>query len=559
MEKNRPWTRHYDYNVPTSIRYPRWTTFDLIQVAANKNPDQTAVHFLGTEMTYWELRTRILKMANAMGELGIQKGDRVGIHLPTSPQYIISFFAVTAIGGIVVNLNPMYTVAELKALALDTGMTVLITHSDVLPNIRKLTAEVKLEKVIVTAVNDFVKGAPPSTAKSLDLEEGWLHFSTLIDNCSNTRLPRVNVTYDDPAVLQFTGGTTGVPKGAILHHRNIINATFQCALWGNATIRDFPVHRRTVLGTLPFFHVYGLIVVMCSAIFNSGTQILVPRFDLDELADLLTGFKEINFFPTVPTIINALMHHPRAAELELGKKFGVMNSGAAPIARELIDKIKDAGIFFSEGWGMSETTALGISNPQLGLKKAGSIGVPFPDTDIRLVDIADGVEDVKKGEPGEILIKSPLLMSGYWNRPEETAKEFTEDGWLHTGDVAIQDEDDYFFIVDRKKDLIIAGGYNIYPREVDEVLYQHPKILDAVTIGIPDAYRGENIKSYVVVRPGQTVDAEEIINFSREKLAAYKIPRIIEFRETLPKSAVGKILRKELRKEELEKMETGKD
>ena len=553
MENTRPWIRHYDYNVPTTIRYPRWTTFDIIQGSANKNPDQTAVKFLGREISYWELRTRVLKMANALGELGIKKGDRVGIHLPTGPQYMISFFAVTSIGGIAVNLNPMYTVEELKFLAGDTQMCGLITHDAVLPNIRKLTQAVEIKHVIVTAVSDFEKGAAMSSAKSLDLENGWHHFSTLMDNCTNTKLPRVEVGFDDPAVLQFTGGTTGVPKGAILHHRNIISATFQCALWGNPTIRDFPVHRRTILGTLPFFHVYGMIVVMCATLFNSGTQILVPRFDLDELIEMLADYKEIAFFPTVPTIVNALINHPKAEELELGKKFGVLNSGAAPIAKETIEKIKDAGIYFTEGWGMSETTGLGISNPQLGLKKVGSIGIPFPDTDVRLVDVENGTEDVSKGEPGEILIKSPLLMSGYWNKPDETAKEMTSDGWLHTGDVAIQDEDDYFFIVDRKKDLIIAGGYNIYPREVDEVLYQHPKILDAVTIGVPDEYRGENIKAYVVVKPGETVDPDDIIKFSREKLAAYKVPRIIEFRDSLPKSAVGKILRKDLRKEEAEK------
>lgn len=552
METKRPWIRHYDYNVPFTIRYPRWTVSDIIQLPANQNPDQTAVNFFGAEMSYWELRTRILRMSNAMARLGIRKGERVGIHLPTSPQYIIAFFAVASLGAIVVNLNPMYTKEELKALAIDTQMTSLITCDVVLPTVRNLTREVKFERVIVTAVTDFVNGMPMATAKSLDLEEGWHHFSTLMDNCIDTKRPRVEISPNDPAVLQFTGGTTGIPKGAILTHANIVAATFQCALWGNATTGNIPIERRKVLGVLPFFHVYGLIVVMCWAMFNSATQILVPRFDLEEMMDILGRFKEISFFPSVPTMINAIINHPRAESLELGKRLGVLNSGAAPIPTELIDKIKDMGIYFAEGWGMSETTSLGISGPQLGLKKTGSIGIPFPDTDVRLVDVENGVNDVKKGEPGEILIKSPLVMAGYWNKPEATAKEL-DNGWLHTGDVAIQDEDDYFFIVDRKKDLIIAGGYNVYPREVDEVLYQHPKIADAVTIGIPDAYRGETIKSFVVLKPGETADPEEIIHFSREKLAPYKAPKSIEFREALPKSAVGKILRKVLRAEELEK------
>jgi long-chain acyl-CoA synthetase len=552
METTRPWTRHYDYNVPFTIRYPRWTTSDLIQLPANQNPDQTATNFFGTEMSYWDLRTRILRMTNAFARLGIKKGERVGIHLPTSPQYIIAFFAVTSLGAIVVNLNPMYTKAELAALAKDTQMTSLITFDVVLPTIRELTAEIKFDRVIVTAVMDFVDGMPQATAKSLEFEEGWHHFSTLMEECTDTRRPRVVISSNDPAVLQFTGGTTGIPKGAILTHANIVAATFQCALWGNATTGNIPIERRSVLGVLPFFHVYGLIVVMCWALFNSATQILVPRFDLEEMMDILGRFKEISFFPSVPTMINAIVNHPRAGDLELGRKLGVLNSGAAPIPVEIIDRIKDMGIFFAEGWGMSETTSLGISSPQFGMKKEGSIGIPFPDADIRLVDVENGVEDVKKGEPGEILIKSPLVMAGYWNKPEATAQEL-KDGWLHTGDVAVQDEDDYFFIVDRKKDLIIAGGYNVYPREVDEVLFQHPKIVDAVTIGIPDEYRGETIKSFVVLKPGETADPEEIMRFSREKLAPYKAPRHIEFRDVLPKSAVGKTLRKVLRSEEAQK------
>jgi long-chain acyl-CoA synthetase len=291
---------------------------------------------------------------------------------------------------------------------------------------------------------------------------------------------------------------------------------------------------------------------MSTSLFNSATQILVPRFDVDEMLDLIGNLEEITFFPAVPTMINAMINHPKAASIDLGKKIGLMNSGAAPMPVEMIDQIKDMGIFFSEGWGMSETTSLGMSNPQLGLKKAGSIGIPFPDTDIRLVDVEEGVEDVKKGEPGEILIKSPLIMKGYWNRPEETAHEL-KDGWLHTGDIAVQDEDDYFHIVDRKKDMIIAGGYNIYPREIDEVLFQHPKIADAVAVGINDAYRGETIKAYVVLKPGEAADEKDIINFCRQKLAAYKSPKMVEFRESLPKSTVGKVLRKILREEEEEK------
>ncbi|MBW2141529.1 MAG: long-chain fatty acid--CoA ligase [Deltaproteobacteria bacterium] len=550
--ESRPWIRHYDYNVPETIRYPRLTLPDLLQMPANAYPNKAAIDFLGTEITFWELRQQVLRFANALGALGITKGERVGIHLPTSPQYIIAYFATVSLGAIVVNLNPMYTVEELKALAEDTGMTSLISFDMVLPNIRALCQSVELRRVIITKVTDYVQGVPPSTAKSLELEQGWYHFSTLIENCTDTKRPRVEIKPEDPATLQFTGGTTGIPKGAILTHFNLIAATLQCALWGNATMIKRPPDSLNVMGVLPFFHVYGLVVVMNWALFNSATQILVPRFELDEFMDLLGRHKEITFFPSVATMINAIINHPKAEELELGKKLGVMNSGAAPIPVELIEKIKDMGIFFSEGWGMTETTSLGISSPQLGLKKNGSIGVPFPDTDIRLVDVEDGKEDVKKGEPGEILIKSPLIMQGYWNNPEETANQL-KDGWLYTGDIAVMDEDDYLFIVDRKKDMIIAGGYNIYPREIDEVLFQHPKVADAVAVGINDEYRGETIKAYVVLKPGKTATEKEIISFCREKLAVYKSPKTVEFREALPKSAVGKILRKVLREEEAKK------
>jgi long-chain acyl-CoA synthetase len=303
------------------------------------------------------------------------------------------------------------------------------------------------------------------------------------------------------------------------------------------------------MAVLPYFHVYGTVVAMGWALFNCATQILVPRFELDEFMGIMEGFEEITFFPSVPTMINAIINHPKATELNLDRKLGVLNSGAAPMPQELIDQVTDMGIFYSEGWGMSETTSLGISNPVLGLSKVGSIGIPFPDTDVRLVDVEEGKEEVPQGEPGEIVIKSPLVMKGYWKEPEETAGQLKE-GWLHTGDIAVQDEDDYLFIVDRKKDMIIAGGFNIYPREIDEVLYEHPKIADAVAVGIPDEYRGETVKAFIVPKEGETLTEEEIFAFCEEKLAAYKRPKLVEFRKELPKSAVGKILRKVLREEE---------
>jgi long-chain acyl-CoA synthetase len=320
-------------------------------------------------------------------------------------------------------------------------------------------------------------------------------------------------------------------------------------LWGSATTNLTPYERRCVVAVLPFFHVYGNIVVMNWAMLNCATQILIPRFQIDEIVGTLANFNEITFFPAVPTMITALINHPKIGDLDLGKRLGLLNSGAAPMPLELIEQVKDMGIFFSEGWGMSETTSLGTANPIMGLKKVGSIGIPFPDTDIRIVDVGNGAEDVKPGEPGELLIKSPLVMKEYYGNPEETAGQINGE-WLSTGDIVVRDEDDYLFIVDRKKDLVIAGGFNVYPREIDEVLYQHPKVLDAVSVGIPDEYRGETIKAYIVLKPGETASGEDIVAFCKEKLAAYKVPKQVEFRDALPKSAIGKVLRKILRAEE---------
>lgn len=550
--ESRPWQRHYDYNVPVTIRYPRIPLHELLSIPANSYPDKAALNFYGTEMTFWQLRHFVLRMANALGKLGVQKGDRVGMNLPNCPQYLIANYAALSLGAVVVNLNPMYTTAELKHAAEKTGLTTLFTFDMVLPYIRALCQEVEIPRVIVTKPTDYVTGMGQSTKESLELDPKWHHFTELLDGCTETKRPRVQVNPEDPCMIQFTGGTTGVPKAAVLTHANLVAATFQCALWGSSTTNLTPPERRSVVAVLPFFHVYGNIVVMNWAMLNCATQILIPRFQIDEIVGTLANFKEITFFPAVPTMITALINHPKVADLDLGRRLGLLNSGAAPMPQELIEQVKDMGVFFSEGWGMSETTSLGTANPIMGLKKVGSIGVPFPDTDIRIVDVEQGLEEVKPGDPGELLIRSPLIMKEYYKNPEETAGQI-KGGWLSTGDIVVRDEDDYLFVVDRKKDMVIAGGFNIYPREIDEVLFEHPKVLDAVSVGIPDEYRGETLKAYVVLKSGETATDRDIIAFCKEKLAAYKVPKLVEFRDTLPKSAVGKTLRKILRAEEAAK------
>jgi len=388
--ENRPWQRHYDYNVPLTIRYPRIAAHYFLDIPAGNFPNKPAANFYGTEITFWELKQQVLRMANALGEMGVKKGDRIGVHLPNCPQYIIAYYAALTLGAVVVNLNPMYTADELKALTADTGVSTLFTFDMVLPNIRPLCREVEFARVIVTRVTDYIDGFGQSTPEELELEAGWHHFSRVRDNASGTRVPRIDILPDDPALIQFTGGTTGLPKGAVLTHANLVAATLQCSLWGSA-FTDLTSHeKRNVMAVLPFFHVYGTIVVLNWGMFNCATQILVPRFDLDEFMGLLANFEKITFFPAVPTMINAVINHPKAGELELGKRLGLFNSGGGPMPTELIEQTRDMGINYGEGWGMSETTSLGIANPLFGLKKAGSIGIPFPDTDVRVVDIEAG-------------------------------------------------------------------------------------------------------------------------------------------------------------------------
>ena len=551
----KPWQKFYDYYVPYTIRYPQIPAQKIFQLTAAAHPNQICTSFYGTELSFWQIREQVLRLANALAAKGIKKGDRVGIQLPNIPQFIIAYLAVLHVGGIVVNINPLYTPTELKFIIENTSMEALITFDMVLPNVRPLVKETGLKRVIVTKVTDYINGLGVSTAKSLELEEGWMHFSELIENSKDTRPPRVPIVPSDPAMIQFTGGTTGFPKGALLTHGNLVAATFQCGMWaspGSYSPIAMPQSERSALCALPFFHVYGNITAMNWAFFGCAKQILMPRFEIDEILDTIVKAGHVTYFPAVPTMITAIVNHPRATSLDLGKYLGLLNSGGAPMPVELIERVTDLGITFNEGYGLSETSSITIANP-LSVNKIGSIGIPMPDNDFRLVDVENGVDDVKPGQAGELLVKGPTVMSGYWNNPQETKNQLT-DGWLHTGDIAQVDEDGYIFIVDRKKDMIIASGFNIYPREIEEVLYEHPKVSEAVVIGIPHDYRGETVKAFIVLQPGALATEQEIIDFCKTKMTAYKVPKLVEFRETVPKSPVGKILRKVLRDEELAKL-----
>jgi long-chain acyl-CoA synthetase len=546
----RFWQKNYDYNVPPSVNYPKFPIQNFVHLAAAQMPHKAAVDFYGSELTNVQVRNQMLRMANTLTRLGIQKADRIGIALPNCPQYIIAYYAILSAGGIVVNMNPLYTHDELKFMMENTGMKILFTFDSVMATMYPLAMELGLA-LIVTRVTDYMKGSTVSTAKDLKLEKSWHHFSELLENSTDARLPQITFIPDDPALIQFTGGTTGLPKGALLSHKNVVAATIQAVLWGNATSIYAPYKDRKVMGVIPYFHVYANICCLNYGFFNTATQIQLPRFDMAEMMGTLARIERFSFFPAVPTMINALVSHPESAKIGLAEKIALFNSGGAPMPVELIEKVQNMGIFFGEGWGMSETASMGICNPILK-PKVGAIGVPVMDNDVRLASLEDDHQDAKPGEPGEILIKGPTVMLGYWNNPEETKNQMTAE-WLRTGDVGQMDEDGYITLVDRKKDMIIAGGFNIYPREVDEVLYRYPKVAEVVTVGIPDVYRGETVKVFVVLKKGEKATEQDIINFCKEKLAPYKVPKFVEFRESIPKSAVGKVLRKILREEEIAK------
>ena len=552
--KRRPWVKFYDVDTPAEIRYPQYPIQEMLRNTASIFPEKAATWFYGKEITFWELYLTVNRFAQALLGLGIKKGDRVGLILPNTPQFVIAFQAIVSVGAIVVNMNPMYTVDEIKGIVDTTEPVMIIGYDGIIPNLRALTDLRDIPHVIVTKLSDYMPGTVMSTAASLGLKPGWHHFSELLAQTGSCIRPRIPIdVHKDPAVIQFTGGTTGVPKGATLSHYNVVSAVTAVSKWGCTLNNLVPVDRRAILCLIPYFHVYGQGNCMNYGLLIGATQIILPRFEINEVMETIGKFNSILYLPAVPTMLNAIANHPRAEELDIGKRIAFVGNGAAPCPHALIDRLFDLNIYYQDGYGMSETTAQATSGPPLSLKKFGSVGVPFPDVDLKIINPDTG-EELPKGEVGEIIMSSPYVMMGYWNNPAETAKQL-RDGWIYTGDLAYMDGDGFVFLVDRSKDLVIAGGYNIYPVEVDGALSAHPKVLDAMCVGLPDEYRGETLKAYIVLKPGATCTEEEITAYCREKLAAYKIPKLIEFRSEVPRTPTGKPLRRILRDEEMAKQQ----
>ncbi|MGE6412690.1 AMP-binding protein [Planococcus kocurii] len=553
----KPWLAHYPPEVPHTLTYPSMPVQEYLTKAYEKYPQKVAIHFMGKELSYEELYQSSMKFANYLQKLGIKKGDRVSIMLPNCPQAVISFYGILYAGGVVVMTNPLYTEREIAYQMKDSGARAIIGLDILFPRISKVLKETDLENVIVTGIKDYLAFPKNLVYPFIQKKQygmtvkvehrGINHLFTEIMKTAQSTVVKPPFDFEeDLALLQYTGGTTGSPKGVMLTHKNIISNATMCDSW----LYKCKKGEETIMGIIPLFHVYGLTTVMILSVMLGDKMVLLPKFDPGTALKTISKQKP-TLFPGAPTIYIGLMNHPDIEKYDLSSIEACL-SGSAPLPAEVQEKFeKLTGGKLVEGYGLTETAPVTHSNLVWGERTKGSIGLPYPDTDSKIFQ-SGTLNPVPNGEIGEIAIKGPQVMKGYWNKPEETAVTIV-DGWLLTGDLGYMDDEGHFFIVDRKKDMIIAGGFNIYPREIEEVLYEHEAIQECVVAGIPDPYRGETVKAYIVLKEGYTVTEEELNTHCRENLAAFKVPRIYEFRKELPKTAVGKILRRSLVDEEVAK------
>jgi long-chain acyl-CoA synthetase len=552
---NRPWLKFYDEGVPHTLDYPPIAVPDFLRQSGQHFPSQVATVFLGARLTYGRLQAQVDRLAGQLYAMGVRKGDRVAIMLPNCPQTIIAYYATLSLGAVSVLTNPLYVERELEHQWGESGVETAFVLDLLWPRVESLRRKLPLKRIIVTGLQDYLP-FPKNLLFPLQVRrqgnwqevpfgDGILRFKGLLGQDSPPT-PKVHVAPDDLACLQYTGGTTGLPKGAMLTHRNLVASVAQIRtflLQGHADAQD------RVIAILPLFHVYGMNGVMNLGVHLAATLILVPRLDVKMLVEAIRK-QQPTFFLGVPAIYVAVNSYPGIDRMDL-TSIQMCFSGGAPLPVDVIESFEArTGARIAEAYGMTEAASVTHVNPRRGVRKFGSVGVPIVGTDARIVDVETGTQVVPVGESGELLVKGPQVMAGYWNQPQETS-ESLNDGWLRTGDIATMDEDGYFYIVDRKKDLILTAGYNVYPREVEEVLYQHPKVTDAAVIGLPDKVRGERVTAYVVLKAGQQATAQEIRAFCRERLAHYKEPRTVYFRDELPMSMAGKVLRRVLRDEEL--------
>jgi len=549
----RPWLNNYDPEVSPTLTYESIPAFTLLDRAAERFPKNTAIRFKNYSLTYAELHRQSEIMAANLRSHGLRPGDRISIMMPNLPQAIISYWAALKAGGVVVMTNPLYMEKELVHHIHDSGSRMMITLDVLWPKLEQLGDKLALDKIFVSSIADGLgfplnyvvrlkvwkegKGKVPYDGAKVqrwkDLLQGRERFS-----CTGI------VPKTDLALLQYTGGTTGISKGCMISHYNLVANAVQCS----AILHDVGKQEEIFLAVMPFFHIYGLTTCLNFPTALGATIVPFPRFVPQDVLSAIGKVKP-TIFPGAPSVYIALMQQREFEKTDFqGLRYCV--SGSAPMPMEVMQQFKArTGAEIIEGYGLTEASPVTHLNPLGGRRKPGAIGLPFPDTDAAIVDMEVAGPPLPSGKHGELIVRGPQIMSGYWNRADETASAL-RNGWLFTGDIATMDEDGYFYIVDRKKDLIISGGYNIYPREIDEVLYEHPKVKEAVTVGIPHKTRGEVVKAYIIPRDGETIEKAEIVAFCKKKLAGYKVPRQVEFRTELPKTLVGKVLRRALREEE---------
>ncbi|MBD8586389.1 long-chain-fatty-acid--CoA ligase [Peribacillus castrilensis] len=556
---NKPWQAIYPEQIPAVLSYEDKPLYSFLKESAEEFPDKVSIHFQGKELTFREVHESALKFAAYLKSIGLQKGERVAVMLPNCPQGVISFFGILMAGGVVVQTNPTYTERELEYQMKDSGAKMILAMDILFPRVSAVASRTDIEHIIVTAIKEYLPFPKnliyPFIQKKqygivINVEhEGNHHLFSEIMKRKITEEVTVPIDVDnDLALLQYTGGTTGFPKGVMLTHKNLLANTKMCNAWLYKNKRG----EERILAILPFFHVYGMTTVLVLSVMEGNTMIIMPKFDVEATLKTIQKQKP-TMFPGAPTMYIGLLNHPDIAKYDLSS-INACISGSASLPLEVQEQFeKITGGKLVEGYGLSETSPVTHANfiwDQPRVK--GSVGLPWPDTDSAILSL-ESYEELPPNEIGEIAIKGPQVMKGYWNRPDETEKTF-KNGWLLTGDLGYMDEQGFFYVVERKKDTIIAGGFNIYPREVEEVLYEHEAIQEVVVAGIPDPYRGETVKAYVVLKKNARVTEEELNEFARKNLASYKVPRSYEFRDELPKTTIGKILRRVLIEEEKKKI-----
>lgn len=544
---NSPWLEQYDPQVPNHLSYPQIPLFGFLEESSEHFPEQECTIFNNLSITYQKMEQLSNQLAQGLMREGIKKGDRVGLCMPNIPQFVLAFYGVLKAGGVVVALNPMYKQGEMSFQIADSGVKVVLCYKDALPVLRQVEESGVMHQRFVTWVEDADYLSVNSVGQIKDQNEellpGERTFLSLLCIGAEFLSPRRIIQPDDPAVFQYSGGTTGTPKGAIGLHRNLVANTLQFKIW----LSEMKDGQETILTAIPLYHVYGMVIAMSMGIALGARLVLTtdPR-NILELLRLIEQYRP-TIFPGVPGLYHGINQHPdvQAGRYDLSSIKACI-SGSAPLLREVKEKFEAlTGGKLVEGYGLSEAPTATHCNPIQGENRTGSIGLPLPDVEARIVDLESGDRDLSTGEPGELIIRGPQIMFGYHNRPNEN-KVAIRNGWLFTGDVARMDEDGYFYLVDRKKEVIKASGFQVWPREVEEVIAGHPAVLEAGVAGVMRPGRGETVKAWIVLKPGYECSPEEIQIFCDERLVSYKVPAEIEFVVKLPRTNVGKLLRREL-------------